>query len=112
LNNDSFVSETVAVSGMRGKREEREIEERERSGERKFNKLVERGAAFQPAPAPLTCSGCDLQKLCSQTLANLASLAVKLASCNQADGTIKGLRLPRITRHNCYKCSYICDNAR
>jgi hypothetical protein len=35
-----------AVSGMREKTEERETGEREWSGEWKFNKLVERGAAF------------------------------------------------------------------
>jgi hypothetical protein len=44
------------VSRIYEKREEREVREWERSGERKSNKLVERGAAIQPASAPLTCS--------------------------------------------------------
>jgi hypothetical protein len=39
-----------AVSGIREKKtEEREMGERKWSGKWKFNKLVERGAAFQPA---------------------------------------------------------------
>jgi hypothetical protein len=58
-------AQSVAVSGMCEKREqrersaEREAREWKRRGERKFNKLVERGAAFQLALASLACSVCD-----------------------------------------------------
>jgi hypothetical protein len=49
------------VSGTFGKGEERSVEraigERERNGARKSKKVVMHGAAFQLAPAPLTCSG-------------------------------------------------------
>jgi hypothetical protein len=59
LTDNSFVSETVGAKRaliLGGRSGESEIGERERSGERKSNKLVEHGAAFLPAPAPLTCS--------------------------------------------------------
>jgi hypothetical protein len=86
------------VSGTFEKREERQTGKREWSGERKSNKLAERGAAFQPAPAPLACSGCNLQAL-QTNFNNLASLAVKLASCcNQSNGT--KVCDSRATRHN------------